>query len=300
MRRPSRNLEVFTLSALDLFASAMGAFIIITLIIFPYYQKSDPAADRLAALEDQLSEVEATVEEAEAEAVAAIEKAVQAQSLEATPENLENLKDEVANLKAVEEAQQKRLEALAEKYERRIPFSFLGINTEAKSVVVLIDMSSSMMAYDRVMIETVERILVPFDKNIKIALLGFQSLFSDQLRLQRFPKSGMVAATDTAKREARIFVRRLANRFDGRTPTYQALIAALRMKPDAVILISDGAPTNSKYNWQQIVAKVSQENGGQSEIHSVALGNYTEYVELIAFLRDLSSRNKGAFIGIDR
>ena len=34
-----RNFGVFSLSAVDLFASAMGAFIIITIILMPDYQK---------------------------------------------------------------------------------------------------------------------------------------------------------------------------------------------------------------------------------------------------------------------
>ncbi len=39
MRSRLRNMGVFSLSAIDLFASAMGAFIIITIILMPDYQK---------------------------------------------------------------------------------------------------------------------------------------------------------------------------------------------------------------------------------------------------------------------
>ena len=39
MRTRLRNFGVFSLSAIDLFASAMGAFIIISLILMPDYQK---------------------------------------------------------------------------------------------------------------------------------------------------------------------------------------------------------------------------------------------------------------------
>jgi hypothetical protein len=37
MRRPLRNIEIFSMSVLDMFASALGAFIIIAVILFPYY-----------------------------------------------------------------------------------------------------------------------------------------------------------------------------------------------------------------------------------------------------------------------
>ena len=37
MRRSSREINTLSLSALDLFATAMGAFAIIMLILFPHY-----------------------------------------------------------------------------------------------------------------------------------------------------------------------------------------------------------------------------------------------------------------------
>ncbi len=42
MRRRSRELNIFSMSALDLFASALGAFILITLILMPYYLRQKP------------------------------------------------------------------------------------------------------------------------------------------------------------------------------------------------------------------------------------------------------------------
>jgi len=42
MRRKSAELNIFSMSALDLFASALGAFILIVLILLPYYKKQDP------------------------------------------------------------------------------------------------------------------------------------------------------------------------------------------------------------------------------------------------------------------
>jgi hypothetical protein len=42
MRRNSREINTLSLSALDLFATAMGAFAIIMLILFPHYAPIDP------------------------------------------------------------------------------------------------------------------------------------------------------------------------------------------------------------------------------------------------------------------
>ncbi len=41
MRKKNREINIFSMSALDLFASALGAFILITIILFPYYLKVD-------------------------------------------------------------------------------------------------------------------------------------------------------------------------------------------------------------------------------------------------------------------
>ena len=47
MRQRNREFNIFSISALDLFASAMGVFALIAIILFPYYlQTSDPAATR--------------------------------------------------------------------------------------------------------------------------------------------------------------------------------------------------------------------------------------------------------------
>ncbi len=43
MRRNSREISPLSLSALDLFATAMGAFAIIMLILFPHYAPVDDA-----------------------------------------------------------------------------------------------------------------------------------------------------------------------------------------------------------------------------------------------------------------
>lgn len=45
MKRKDRELNVFSMSALDLFASALGAFILITLVLMPYYLKRTPTPD---------------------------------------------------------------------------------------------------------------------------------------------------------------------------------------------------------------------------------------------------------------
>lgn len=42
MKKKNREITVFSLSALDLFCSAMGVFMILCFILFPYYSKKSP------------------------------------------------------------------------------------------------------------------------------------------------------------------------------------------------------------------------------------------------------------------
>ena len=61
-RRRRRHIEIFGISALDLFASALGAFILVTMILFPYYGQGRAAADRIAAMESTLHALQDRVE----------------------------------------------------------------------------------------------------------------------------------------------------------------------------------------------------------------------------------------------
>jgi len=56
-RKKNRDINIFSMSALDLFASALGAFIIITVIVLPYYLKTNPdLIKQLAVAKEQLAE----------------------------------------------------------------------------------------------------------------------------------------------------------------------------------------------------------------------------------------------------
>ena len=44
MKRRSREISIFSMSALDLFASALGAFILIAIVIFPYFPNTSLAS----------------------------------------------------------------------------------------------------------------------------------------------------------------------------------------------------------------------------------------------------------------
>ena len=64
MRRPHRNIEIFSMSVLDMFASALGAFIMCAVILFPYFKphQSEEVAAAQKALKASLRQVQAATE----------------------------------------------------------------------------------------------------------------------------------------------------------------------------------------------------------------------------------------------
>lgn len=300
VKRPNRNLEVFSLSALDLFASAMGAFMIVTIILFPYYLNRQ-------ATEDEAGQIEATRQEAARKTAAARVRAEQlaldlatAEAARSSAEDLKDLEEEIAKTEAAVVAQKEKLASLAERFDRTVPFSILGIQTNAAKFVIAVDMSGSMNQYKPIIGETVARTLAPLKEETQFAMVGFHGGGRDPVLIHHWPSDRIMRpATAANKNEARRALGRWINLFGGKTPTLEALGEVLEYDPEAIILMSDGAPT-SVPTPDEIVDMVTRENRNGAEIHSVAIGEYTEDVNLIAFLRDLASKNNGSFVGVHR
>ena len=62
MRTRSRELNIFSMSALDLFASALGAFILIAVVLFPYFPNTGDSAERVAEVRAQLERVQSELQ----------------------------------------------------------------------------------------------------------------------------------------------------------------------------------------------------------------------------------------------
>ena len=60
MKKRARDIEIFSLSSIDLFAAAMGAFALLTIVLLPYYQKEIVQRTPDNAIADLLREIEAT------------------------------------------------------------------------------------------------------------------------------------------------------------------------------------------------------------------------------------------------
>lgn len=77
MIRQSRSVNIFGMSALDLFASGMGAFLLIAVMALPYYLKTDQSlmaeVQQLKQENDALSQLNTALEQEIAEQKAALE-----------------------------------------------------------------------------------------------------------------------------------------------------------------------------------------------------------------------------------
>lgn len=68
MKRKNREINIFNMSALDLFASAMGAFLVLAVVSLPYYLKVDPdLIDQLKQCKGQLQSTQQQLQQCQAQ-----------------------------------------------------------------------------------------------------------------------------------------------------------------------------------------------------------------------------------------
>lgn len=308
MRIPDREITVFNTSAIDLFASALGAFILLVMLLFPFYQNAGPGESysRTETLMQQRRLAEGEVADLMArqdELTAELERLDKANlGIEARIARLQtSLRDRKRQLAQVETdvpepnpvIEENPVEAVTDGVE----FSLLGLATEAKSFVVVIDMSGSMINYEDLMLQSVLDILEPLDDSNQFALVGFQG--NPQPQLWRFPADGtLLRGTTDNLEQARAYMRSLSRKFVGSTPTHFALQAALEYPAGAIILVSDGEPNTPPGYIIQSITGLNQFR--QTELHTVAIGDYTHNRNLVLFMQTLARLNNGDFVGVSR
>jgi len=308
MRRPSRDTSVFTTSAIDLFASALGAFILLVMILFPYYRNagSDDAFSRTHEIQErrrlasgELADLLAAQETAQSE-VQELDEANR--GIEAA---LSRLRKKMADIKtqlaeepvvAPEPVEEIVEEPEPEALVAGVEFSILGLATEAKSFVIVVDMSGSMLSFTELMVKSVLEVLEPLDSSNEFAIIGYQGIPAPVL--WTYPERGLVQGTPANLDAAREFTRSLARRFSGSTPTHYALLSALQYPADAIVLMSDGEPDNAPGFIIQDIATLNRYEN--KEIHTVAIGDYTQNRGLVMFLQTLARQNDGDFVGVSR
>ena len=305
-RRGNREVNIFSMSALDLFASALGAFILIAIIALPYYlnttktptppQPKPPqpliSKKDLASLKKQLAMLKGIEQQLQKLQQTTDSLKQKVSGLEAKNDKLSKAND---NLNQKIKGLEKEKSKLEKEIENSIKFALLGIMTKAKSFVILVDMSGSMDEYTDIISDTFNQIIDSLSDSHEIQIIGFKGDNSANLYEWNNPRN-MKLLDGTAKRSAKRFMNSLMNKFDSGTPTHEALREALKYDSEGILLLTDGAPNNSDYN--SIVSDITSRNNGQKEINCIAIGNYRTKSELVDFLEKLSKNNKGGFIGV--
>jgi hypothetical protein len=317
MKSRRRNIAVFSISALDLFAAALGAFILIVLVLFPYYKLGGTDVS-MEELEEQVRKRRFAAESVRTDmsVIRALQSEIRLLDKQylTTQAEMSETEDKLAEvLKAITEVEipdpQPQPEPIPDpmptprpepaepprSINRGVPFSILGLATDRREVVILVDMSGSMQAHKSKVTQALNEIVSQMKPDNRFAIIGYRG----GPTYDSFPRNGQLVRADAATlARARDFVDRLPSRFGGGTPTQSALIRTLNLKPEAIILISDGAPDDGQPG--AIIRNVTNRNRGRAEIHTVAIGDYTSDKKLTIFLQELANRNQGEFVGRSR
>lgn len=309
MRSRRRNITVFSISALDLFAAALGAFILIVLVLFPYY--------KMGGTDTSMEELEELVEKRRLAAASTQTEMAQIRAIQAEIRLLDKqyrtTEDNMSEVEArIREVQQQTaaieipdpppipkpvpepdpIPNPPRSTGRGVEFSILGVGTQEKDVLIVVDMSGSMQSHTGNVVSALNEILAQMQPDNRFAILGYRGGPS----YSAYPPGGaLTRATPGELSGARDFVARLPRSFGGGTPTQSALVRALNLQPGAIILISDGQPDDGQPG--NIVRNITRRNRGRAEIHTVAIGDYTSDPQLTLFLQELATNNRGDFVG---
>ncbi len=310
MRSRLRNLGVFSLSAIDLFASAMGAFIIITIILMPDYQKEVRLEGHLEYIESMAGETEAILNDTELGIVAMNESLTTAQRREMELQaEQEIMSSELETIRAKLQARNEEppppppspVETEEKLGSNLVTFRFLGLKTDKTRILLLVDMNKYLSDHQALVAKTVIRALDSLKSGYEFGILGFQQLDSGP-RYHRWPENGSLVEVNSANRaQAQRFVSQLAGKFEGSSSLKDAFAQAFDSSAEAIILISDGLP-NPAYNGglppRALIQDIVLSNTNGIEIHSVTLGDYFKYKGTVDFMENLARANSGSFLAL--
>ena len=313
-KRPSREIEIFSLSAIDLFAAAMGAFALLTIVLMPYYQKEVRERTPENAISDLARAAENSVEETVERRKALEEKrSAAAQNVSAIKSDADKL---LAELRAAEAAllekkaeAQKAVEVPEPVAEQPAPqdgpavvsFRFLGMKTDKNDITLALDMNRCMGGHEASIGNAVDRIISSLQDYHRLKVVGFQQTDAGP-RVHQWPAGGSPrTVTGATARDAKGFATGLTNRFGGSASMLNAFEAMLNGPGEAIFLVSDGLPNpraNDGLRPGQLASRITQMNGGRKEIHTVVVGNYFDYEGTVEFMEQLAGRNGGQFMAL--
>ena len=298
------------MSAIDLFASAMGAFIIISIILMPDYQKEVRSQGDLQYLEELAGQTEALLDQTEQGSRDILEALLAAQTRHQQLQA--EFKTVSAELETLNAQQQARLDqppppppspVVTEEEEGRnlVTFRFLGLKTDQKRILFMVDMNRFLASHEPLVRNTVIRAMESLQEGYEFGILGFQQQDSGPA-YYRWPVDGkLVAMNDRSRADAKAFLRDISDKFEGSSSVLEAFSEAFKSQAGAIVLVSDGLP-NPAYNnglaSGQLVRAITVANRRQQEVHAVTVGDYFKYKGTVEFMESLARANGGGFLAL--
>jgi len=310
MRSRRRTLEVYSLSAVDLFASAMGAFIIITIILMPDYQKEVRSQGDLEYLEELAGKTQAMLDQTEEGSKNILEALLAAQTRhQQLQAEQEVVSSELETLDAKQQARNDQppppppspVVTPDKEGSNQVTFRFLGLKTDRKRILFMVDMNKYLAGYESLVRRTVIRGMDSLQSGYEFAILGFQQQDSGP-KYYRWPADGSLAnMSDRTRSEAIAFLNGLSNEFEGSSSLLSAFQEGFKSPADAIILISDGLPNpafNNNLSGGSLVRSITVANSKAKEIHAVTVGDYFKYRGTVEFMESLARANAGGFLAL--
>jgi len=313
-RRKPREIEILSMSAIDLFAAAMAAFALLTVVLMPYYQKeiiektpenaiadlqraaetsSVKTVEQRKALEKKMSAATAAVSDIKSEEQKLL---AQLRGAETTLLEKRAAADRVVPIPEPIAKQPGPTPAKA-----KISFRFLGMKTTKNNIAIALDLNRCMGGHEKGINKAVGRIINSLQPNHRLSILGFQQTDSGPYT-SAWPQGGsMRTVTGSSQAEALRFTQNLTRKFSGSSSMLSAFDRLASSQADAIFLVSDGLP-NPKFNNglrpQQLADEITRRNGGRKEIHTVIVGSYFDYNGTVEFMEKLARNNGGQFMAL--
>ena len=314
-RRPDRSIEIFSLSAIDLFAAAMGAFALLAVILLPYYQKEIREITPDNAIADLARAAETSaVETAEKKKALEIKRSAAARNVSDIKSEAEKLlaqlraaeaalleKKAAAQPKAVEVPEPIAKEPAPAKKKQLVSFRFLGMKTRKDDIVIALDMNKCMGGHEASVQKAVTRIIDSLQDNHALKIVGFQQTDAGP-RTDIWPAGGRLRNINNgSKSAAESFSEGLTRKFGGSASMLDAFRKMLDGPGESIFLVSDGLPNpraNDGLSPRALANRITSMNAGRKEIHTVVVGNYFDYQGTVEFMETLSQANNGQFMAL--
>lgn len=323
MRRKAKaELGTFSASAIDLFASALGAFIIITVVLFPYFPNLSPdplkaiieqLRDDKKGLEDQVSNLS---DQNDALTDQNSKLSDQNQSLKDQNDQLgdqnSSLKDQIngqtTTIQNLQNQQGDKDKLIADLQGQLDGTAFIGVEPESNDFQLVLDMSGSIEDYRGTVQKVVRDILSRMDSSDNLRIITYQGdVTSPTIKAWPGGSSFKDGVSDADKSSAESFVGSALNTAGGFTPTFKAMDNVLGVgKPSTIILITDGVPQvlpsddssgASRTNIASAVQAATSRNAGRHQVNIVAIGDFVDR-EVASAIVPLATRNGGVLVAM--